>query len=169
LELLDIDTPLQISTSADLPANSGLGSSSSFVVALLLGLHELKGEQVGAAQLAEEACKIEIESLGSPIGKQDQYASAFGGLNLFEFMPDNTVRIEPISTRSKVVEELFTNISMVWTQQSREANSVLADQEKRSTDNRASLDQMKTLVYQLRDEIRGGYSTLGEVGKSKKV
>ena len=164
LELLNIDTPLQISTSADLPANSGLGSSSSFVVALLLGLHELKGEQVGAAQLAEEACKIEIESLGSPIGKQDQYASAFGGLNLFEFVSDSTVRIEPISTQSEVVNELFANISMVWTQQSREANSVLADQEKRSIDNRAGLDDMKNLVYKLRDVIRGGTSTLEEVG-----
>jgi D-glycero-alpha-D-manno-heptose-7-phosphate kinase len=88
LELLDIDEPIQISTSADLPANSGLGSSSSFAVALLNALHALKNENASAVQLAEEASTVEIELLGSPIGKQDQYAAAFGGLNLFEFSMD---------------------------------------------------------------------------------
>jgi D-glycero-alpha-D-manno-heptose-7-phosphate kinase len=85
LELLEIDEPLQISTSADLPAASGLGSSSSFAVALLLALHSLKGESVSPLQLSEEACNVEIEMLKSPIGKQDQYASAFGGMNFIEF------------------------------------------------------------------------------------
>ena len=165
LELLDIDMPLQISTSADLPANSGLGSSSSFAVALLLGLHELKGERVGAAQLAEEACKVEIELLGSPIGKQDQYAAAFGGLNLIEFASDHTVRIEPISTQFPVVKQLFANTSMIWTQQSRQANTVLADQEKRAGDNQVHLHELKALVFEMRDLLRSNKSNVEDLAK----
>lgn len=153
LELLDMDTPLQISTAADLPANSGLGSSSSFAVALLLALHTLKGETVSPAQLAEEACEVEIGLIGSPIGKQDQYAAAFGGVNVFEFQSDDTVRIQPISGRNQVMLEVFANSSLIWTQQGRRANLVLADQEKRSEDNVKSLDDLKLLVYKLRDGI----------------
>ena len=165
LELLDLDVPLQISTSADLPANSGLGSSSSFAVALLLGLHELKGEKVGAAQLAEEACKVEIDILGSPIGKQDQYAAALGGLNLIEFRADETVVIEPISTEYEIVKDMFKNSSLVWTQQSRQANSVLTDQENRASDNQQNLDGLKELVYELRDEIRKTSPSLQHIGR----
>lgn len=165
LELLDIDVPLQISTSADLPANSGLGSSSSFAVALLLSLHELKGEKVGAAQLAEEACRVEIDILGSPIGKQDQYAAALGGLNLIEFRGDETVVIEPISTQLEIIRLLFNNSSMVWTQQSRQANSVLTDQENRASENQGYLDSLQELVFKLRDEIRGTSPSLQQIGK----
>ena len=165
LELVGIEEPLQISTSADLPANSGLGSSSSFAVALLLGLHELKGEQVGAAQLAEEACKVEIDLLGSPIGKQDQYAAAFGGLNLIEFKSDETVSIEPISTQYEIVHDLFANVSMIWTQQSRQANSVLMDQEMRASQNEGNLDNLKILVYKLRDAIRSKNPDLENIGR----
>ena len=86
LRFLNVDPPLFISTTSDLPVSSGLGSSSSFAVGLLLALHNLRGESVTAGQLAEEACHIEIEVLGKPIGKQDQYAAAFGGLNFYEFM-----------------------------------------------------------------------------------
>ena len=165
LELLGIEEPLQISTSADLPANSGLGSSSSFAVALLLGLHELKGEQVGAAQLAEEACRVEIELLKSPIGKQDQYAASFGGLNLVEFKSDETVSIEPISTQYEIVKDLFANASMIWTQQSRHANSVLVDQEKRASQNEMNLDSLKYLVFELRDEIRSVSPSMEQIGR----
>ena len=153
LELLDLDTPLQISTSADLPANSGLGSSSSFAVSLLLALHALKGETVSQAQLAEEACDVEIRLLGSPIGKQDQYAASFGGMNLFEFYPDETVKIQPMSARNKVVLDVFSNSSLVWTQQSRNANTVLSDQEKRRDSNLQSLDELLALVHGLKDSI----------------
>jgi len=165
LELLNIDMPLHISTSSDLPANSGLGSSSSFAVALLLGLHEIRGEKVGAAQLAEEACQVEIDLLGSPIGKQDQYAAAFGGLNLYEFQRDHSVRIEPISTLHPIVKKLFDNIFLIWTEKSRDANKVLRDQDKRATDNSNHLDQLKSLVYELKDEICGRSSSLEKIGR----
>lgn len=165
LELLDIDTPLQISTSADLPANSGLGSSSSFAVALLLALHTLKGETVSPAQLAEEACEVEIGLIGSPIGKQDQYAAAFGGVNVFEFESDDTVKIQPISGRNRVMLEVFANSSLIWTQQGRRANQVLVDQEERSGDNEKSLDDLKLLVYKLRDGILTNQVDLMDFGR----
>lgn len=154
LELLDIDLPLQISTSADLPANSGLGSSSSFAVALLLALHKLRGENVGASQLAEEACRVEIGILRSPIGKQDQYSAAFGGLNLFEFFKDETVKIEPISTETPIVQEVFRNSSLIWTQQTRQTNYILRDQEERSNENFVELKRLRDLTYLLRNEIK---------------
>ena len=85
LELLKIDEPIQISTSADLPANSGLGSSSSFTVGLLNALYAHKEKHCSAAKLAKEACEIEIDILKEPIGKQDQYAAAYGGFNFIKF------------------------------------------------------------------------------------
>ena len=165
LEFLDIDLPLQISTSADLPANSGLGSSSSFAVALLLALHNLRGERVGASQLAEEACKIEIDILGSPIGKQDQYSAAFGGLNLFEFLPDEVVKIEPISTETRFIKEIILNSSMIWTQQTRLANSVLKDQEERAEKNFEALSILRDLTYNLRDELKSSNPSKFRVGE----
>lgn len=165
LELLDIDLPLQISISADLPANSGLGSSSSFAVALLLALHNLRGESVGASQLAEEACKVEIDILGSPIGKQDQYSAAYGGFNLYEFFADGVVKIESISTETPIVKEIFANSSMIWTQQTRKANFVLKDQEERAEKNLESLSTLKELTYLLRDELKSSNPSKFRVGE----
>lgn len=165
LEFLEIDIPLQISTSADLPANSGLGSSSSFAVALLLGLHQLKGERVGAAQLAEEACKVEIDILGSPIGKQDQYIAAFGGINLMEFNSDGTVKIEPVSNLYRIINEIFVNSSLIWSQQARQANTVLSDQENRHEANYQYLLELKALTYDLCKEIKSPKANLLNVGK----
>jgi D-glycero-alpha-D-manno-heptose-7-phosphate kinase len=165
LELLDIDIPLQISTSADLPANSGLGSSSSFAVALLLGLHQLKGERVGAAQLAEEACKVEIDYLKSPIGKQDQYIAAFGGVNFIEFLPDGTVKIEPISHLYSIIDDIFANSSLIWSKKSREANLVLSDQEKRSNSNFNELLNLKALTIELCAELKNPNTQLSTIGR----
>ena len=165
LELLDIDLPLQISISADLPANSGLGSSSSFAVAILLALHNLRGESVGASQLAEEACKVEIDILGSPIGKQDQYSAAYGGFNLYEFFADGVVKIESISTETPIVKEIFANSSMIWTQQTRKSNFVLKDQEERAEKNLESLSTLKELTYLLRDELKSSNPSKFRVGE----
>jgi D-glycero-alpha-D-manno-heptose-7-phosphate kinase len=164
LELLKLDVPLQISTSADLPANSGLGSSSSFAVALLLALHGIKGERVGSAQLAEEACKVEIDILKSPIGKQDQYAAAFGGINLFEFLENDSVRIEPIPTLKKPAGALIESAVMIWTQQARSANTVLKDQESRIVDNFNNLNQLLGLVTDFRNELLHESADLSKLG-----
>lgn len=146
LELLDIDEPIQISTSADLPANSGLGSSSSFAVALLNALHRLKNENASPVQLAEEAISVEIELLGSPIGKQDQYAAAFGGLNLFEFATDGRVSIEPINLSAVEVNALLDKSIMIWTGQSRNANLVLKDQADQANLNHEHLIELSNLA-----------------------
>src|SRR6266540_1389248 len=96
LRFLEIDPPIYVSTVADLPASTGLGGSSSFAVGLLNALHAYRGERVSAGQLAEEASYIEIEVLNEPIGKQDQYAAAFGGLNVFCFKSGGDVTVEPV-------------------------------------------------------------------------
>jgi D-glycero-alpha-D-manno-heptose-7-phosphate kinase len=146
LELLNMDEPLQISTSADLPANSGLGSSSSFAVALLNGLHAIRGEEVSPVQIAEEACQAEIEILSSPIGKQDQYAAAFGGINYFEFQTNGSVRLEPIYLSRYDTGRFLDNSLLVWTGQSRRADVILKDQHLRAESNFKQLLQITELA-----------------------
>jgi D-glycero-alpha-D-manno-heptose-7-phosphate kinase len=153
LELLEIDEPLQISTSADLPANSGLGSSSSFAVALLLGLHAIRGEEVSPVQVAEEACRVEIEILKSPIGKQDQYAAAFGGLNYFEFKANGTVKIEPIYLSNIDTGRLLERSILIWTGQTRKADAILSDQALRASKNLDQLIAITELAAIFKNEL----------------
>src|ERR671919_1418509 len=112
LRFLEIEPPIYISTVADLPASTGLGGSSSFAVGLLNALHAFRGERVSAGQLAGEASHIEIDVLGHPIGKQDQYATAFGGLNLLCFKPGGGVTVEPHRLSNGAVHELFDKLMM---------------------------------------------------------
>ena len=128
LRLIPVEPPLYIGTIADLPASSGLGSSSSFAVGLLHALHALRGERVTPAQLAEEACEVEINILGNPIGKQDQYAAAFGGLNHIVFKKNDRVEIDHLVLRNTIIEALFTNSVLVWTGMQRSASSILEKQ-----------------------------------------
>lgn len=165
LEFLDIEEPLQISTSSDLPAFSGLGSSSSFAVALLLALHSLKGEEISRAQLAEEACAVEIDLLKSPIGKQDQYAAAFGGLNLFEFLPNNSVSIEPIILSQKKAEDFLSKSRLIWTEKMRDAGVVLHDQAGRVRKNEESIKGLVSLVYDFRSSLHSMNIDLEQLGK----
>ena len=168
LELIGIDEPIQISTSADLPASSGLGSSSSFAVALLNALHALNNENASAVQLAEEASSVEIDLLGSPIGKQDQYTAAFGGLNLFEFATDGRVSIEPINLSTVEINALLDKSIMVWTGQSRNANSVLSDQAHQASSNQENLLKLANLTqdfYSKLLEKNVDWTTLGPLLK----
>ncbi len=164
LEYLEIDEPLQISTSADLPTSSGLGSSSSFTVALLLGLHKITGKNVSSAQIAEEACQIEIEILGNPIGKQDQYASAFGGLNYYEFLSDGTVKIQPLMMEKNNSVKLLQNSLLFWTGASRDATKVLSDQAKNYTNNEDKLIKLTELVDQFKFTLLNSRTELIELG-----
>lgn len=166
LERLEFDEPLQISTSADLPANSGLGSSSSFAVALLMGLHFLRGEEVSPVQVAEEACEVEIGLLGSPIGKQDQYAAAFGGLNYLEFHSGGNVRIEPIYLSNINTGRLLEKSLLIWTGQSRKADTVLKDQASRSSVNSADLIEIAKLAKSFKEGLLQpdlDWSVIGEM------
>ncbi|MGH7095099.1 MAG: kinase, partial [Stellaceae bacterium] len=151
LKLMDIEPPIFISTVADMPASTGMGGSSAFAVGLLHALHAFRGERVTACQLAEEACYIEMEVLREPIGKQDQYAAAFGGLNLLRFGQDGGVSVEPQRLVNGSVDALFNNIMMFWTGHQRPAASVLTEQKSSTSRNFDVLREMRDEAYCLRN------------------
>jgi D-glycero-alpha-D-manno-heptose-7-phosphate kinase len=165
LEKLDFDEPLQISTSADLPSSSGLGSSSSFAVALLLGLHALRGEEVSPIQVAEEACDVEMNYLDSSIGKQDQYAAAFGGLNHFHFKKDGRVLIEPLNISKSNAQKLFERSVLIWSGQTRDAGVVLEDQSRRAEENSRNLIEISNLAEVFKEELIKTELDWSEIGR----
>ena len=132
---------IEISSIADVPAGTGLGSSSTFTVALLRLLYTWNGQHASAYKIAKEACEVEIEKLGNPIGKQDQFAASFGGLRYYEFEPDGFVKVEPVIMKSDAREKLERNLLMFYTGDVRSAHNILAkethnlanDQEKINT------------------------------------
>ena len=130
LRLVHVEPPLYIATAADLPASSGLGSSSSFAVGLLHALHLLKGERVSPGQLAEEASEVEINILGNPIGKQDQYAAAFGGLNHIIFKKNGRVEIDHLVLQNNLIDKIFENSLLIWSGIQRDASTILSKQNK---------------------------------------
>ncbi len=131
LKMTEIRDSIELTSVADLPANSGLGSSSAFTVALLNALHTYKRNFVSSRQLAEEACAIEMDRLGEPVGKQDQYIAAFGNVTAFTFHPDGSVEAEPVPVRDEVLDELEANLLIVWSGIERPARIVLSEQGKR--------------------------------------
>ncbi|HWP58339.1 MAG TPA: hypothetical protein VNL14_10655 [Candidatus Acidoferrales bacterium] len=143
LRFLEIEPPIYISTVADLPASTGLGGSSAFAVGLLNALHAFRGERVSAGQLAEEASHIEIDVLKQPIGKQDQYAAAFGGLNFFSFRSGGVVTVEPQRLNNGGLKRLFESILMFWTGHQRDSSSVLAEQKANTPAKMESLLRMR--------------------------
>lgn len=149
LRFLGIKPPIYVSTVADLPASTGLGGSSSFAVGLLNALHAFRGERVSAGQLAEEASYIEIDVLKQPIGKQDQYAAAFGGLNFFCFKPGGSVTVEPQRVANGELQFLFENILMFWTGHQRDTTSVLTEQKANMPLKMDSLFKMRDHAYKL--------------------
>jgi D-glycero-alpha-D-manno-heptose-7-phosphate kinase len=159
LKFMEIQPPIYIATVGDHPASTGLGGSSAFAVGLLNALHAYKGERVAAAQLAEEASHIEIDVLGQPIGKQDQYAAAFGGINFFRFNSDGAVTVEPVRPGGDSLPRLFEHFLMFWTGHQRDAGVVLAEQ-KRNTDSKLeSLTQMRDHAVELRALMSNGRAT----------
>tara|TARA_Y100000996_G_C22535855_1_gene648253 strand:+ start:191 stop:1213 length:1023 start_codon:yes stop_codon:yes gene_type:complete len=124
LKLVPVKPPITISTISDLPPESGTGSSSCFAVGLLHALHAFRGERVSPGQLAAEACKIEIEKLKKFSGKQDQYASAYGGINRFIFSKNGEVKILPISISSQNINNFFSKIRLLWTDFQRDSSKV---------------------------------------------
>ena len=166
LKLLKIEPPIFISTVADMPASTGLGGSSAFAVGLLNALHAYRGERVAAGQLAEEACHIEMDMLGEPIGKQDQYAAAFGGLNLLRFARGGSVMVEPQRVVNGSVAHLFSNIMMFWTGHQRPAASVLTEQKSNTPKNVDVLRRMRDDAYDMRALCSGPEIDLERMGKA---
>lgn len=120
---------VEITSTADVPSGTGLGSSSSFTVGLLHSLHAYTGKYVSKKKIAEEACDVEIKKMGNPIGKQDQYAAACGGLNFISFHPDETVSVEPIIMDMETSQALQDNLVLYYTGISHDANVILAEQQ----------------------------------------
>jgi D-glycero-alpha-D-manno-heptose-7-phosphate kinase len=124
---------LEIASMADIPAGTGLGSSGSFTTALLKALHTLRKNLIHPSELAEQACCVEMEKLREPVGKQDQYIAAYGGLTCFEFLPDERVKASPLSISEKTLLELEDNLLLFFTGYTRSASKILQEQHDKST------------------------------------
>ena len=134
LRLTGIESGVEITTIADIPGRgTGLGSSSSVTVGLLNALHSFQGRNQSKEQLAEEACKIEIEIMGAPIGRQDQYAASFGGINSIRF-GDGGVAVEPIEIENDLVSRVSSNFTLVFTGMTRSASKVLSEESEDEQD-----------------------------------
>lgn len=123
---------LEIASMADIPAGTGLGSSGSFTTALLKALHALRKNLVHPSELAEQACFIEIEKLREPVGKQDQYIAAYGGITCFHFLPDDRVQASPLKISEETLLELEDNLLLFFTGYSRSASRILREQDDKS-------------------------------------
>jgi D-glycero-alpha-D-manno-heptose-7-phosphate kinase len=132
LRLADPGHGIEIVSVADIPAGTGLGSSGSFTVGLLHALHAYRRDHVMPEIIASEACRIEIEVLGRPVGKQDQYAAAYGGITCFEFEPDGRVRATPLMISTEILHHLEEHLILFFMGLSRDADAVLDDQDRRS-------------------------------------
>ena len=165
LRFLDLDIPLDIATMADVPAGNGLGSSGSFSVALLHALHLIKGENPHPEQLAAEAAHIEIDVLGRPVGKQDHYAAAFGGLNVIQFLAGGDVTVRPVASPDSGAPQLFPNLMLLHTGVSRDAGAVLAEQRDNVERLSDDLITIRDHAHQLEGLLRDGFgpSRFGEL------
>jgi D-glycero-alpha-D-manno-heptose-7-phosphate kinase len=168
LSLLNVQGGIELTSVADIPSKgSGLGSSSAFAVGLLHVLHAHAGRYASAEQLAKEACAIEIEKCGEPIGKQDQYAAAFGGFNFIEFHPDDSVTVRPILCQRETLAQLQRNIMVFYTGISRSASAVLKNQQQAVASSEAKQETLKRMVQLARnlnaDLQRNNLSTFGEI------
>lgn len=143
LRMVGIHRGIEITSISDIPSGTGLGSSSTFIVGLLNALYTYVGNQVSAEQLAKKACEIEIEILGRPIGKQDQYAAAYGGMNYFRFNKDGSVDRKRIFLDDNNARTMRQKLMLLYTGQTRSADCVLREQKSNTTDRMASLDFMK--------------------------
>jgi D-glycero-alpha-D-manno-heptose-7-phosphate kinase len=156
LKFIGIDPPIYVSVVGDMPASTGLGGSSSFAVGLLHALHALRGERVSAGQLAEEASYIEIDVLKQPIGKQDQYAAAFGGLNFLRFESGGRVTVEPQRVPADRFNEFFRSTLLLWTGMQRDSSAVLSEQQGNTQRNLGVLREIRSHAEQLRRLVSEG-------------
>ncbi len=157
---------VELTSMADIPAGTGLGSSSSFTVALLHLLHTYKGEYVSKYKLAKDACEIEIDKLGEPIGKQDQFAAAFGGLNFFEFMPNGFVRVEPVIMAADSYKKLQNSLLMFYLGGEHSASEILAEQSKNIANEKKAHVQQKMcdITRILKEELqKNNVDAMGEL------
>jgi D-glycero-alpha-D-manno-heptose-7-phosphate kinase len=158
---------IEITSIADIPAGTGLGSSGSFTTCLLKVLHKYKRHFIHPRELAEMACHIEIDRLGEPVGKQDQYSAAFGGVTVFDFNKDDSVQARPLQASEDILDQLQENLLMVPTGFRRSASKLLKEQDDKSRSNDAAmidnLHFVKQLGYRSLEALEAG--NLSEFGR----
>jgi D-glycero-alpha-D-manno-heptose-7-phosphate kinase len=160
LKLVGLQSHLEIASMSDIPAGTGLGSSGSFTTALLRALHMIKKNVLTPRELAEQACHIEMNLLHEPIGKQDQYIAAFGGLTCFTFLPDGRVEVQPLQISANTLHTLEDNLALFFTGYTRNASVILQDQDSKSKEkDRGMIDNLhfvKKLGYESKDALESG-------------
>ncbi|MBN2021098.1 MAG: hypothetical protein JW749_12845 [Sedimentisphaerales bacterium] len=139
MEMTGVENSLEIVSMADVPAGTGLGSSSCYAVGLLNAIHTMKREHIPLERLAEEACRLEIDVLKKPIGIQDQYMAAFGGLTVLDIDKDGRVGIRPANVSEETIDDLNKNLLMFYTSTQRDANKILAEQSKGADSNKKNV------------------------------
>jgi D-glycero-alpha-D-manno-heptose-7-phosphate kinase len=150
---------LEITSMSDIPSGTGLGSSGSFTTALLRALHCLQKHSVPARELAEQACHIELDLLGEPIGKQDQYIAAIGGITCFTFHPDGSVDAEPLRLSPETLHTLEDNLILFFTGFTRNAADILKDQDSRSKQKDPSMLDNLHFIKQLAVESKAAFES----------
>ena len=161
MRLIPIENPhLELTSMSDIPAGTGLGSSGSFTTALLSALHAYAQNHVNKRELAEQACHIEIDLLGEPIGKQDQYIAAYGGITAFTFHPDGHVDVHPLRIALSTLHQLEDNMVLFFTGYTRNASEILKDQDTKSKQKDQSmidnLHFVKKLGYDSKAALEAG-------------
>lgn len=168
LNKLGITGGVEITSVADIPSRgTGLGSSSSFTVGLLHTLSAYQGRYMTAGDLAADSCSVEIDLCGERIGKQDQYAAAYGGFNMIRFNPDDSVIVEPVICRKELIQQLESSIIVFYTGMTRRASSILATQSQHMEDDRLcqrNMLRMVQLAHYLRQELQNhNLAAFGEI------
>lgn len=168
LTKLGVEGGLEITSIADVPSRgTGLGSSSAFTVGLLHCVHAYNGIYRSHAQLAAEACQVEIDILGEPIGKQDQYGTALGGLNLIQFNPDGTIDIEPVFPPAGIIETVERSMVMFYTGITRSASTILQKQSGEMVSDRRKTETMRRMValteVMRRAMMEGNLAAVGDI------
>jgi D-glycero-alpha-D-manno-heptose-7-phosphate kinase len=160
LKLTGVNSHVEITSLSDIPSGTGLGSSGSFTTALLRALHIFQRHFVPPRELAEQACHIEIDLLGEPIGKQDQYIAAFGGITCFTFQPDGNVETQPLRMSPESLHNLEDSLALFFTGYTRSASQILQDQDSRSRQKDQSmidnLHFVKKLGYESKAALESG-------------
>ncbi|MBN2570192.1 MAG: galactokinase [Deltaproteobacteria bacterium] len=163
MRIMKVENAIEIISMADVPEGTGLGSSSCYAVGLLKGLHVMKREYIGLQNLAEEACDLEINRLGKPIGKQDQYMAAFGGLTVLDIEKDGTVSVRAANVSDNVADDLNRNILLFYTNSSRSADSILEEQNRGAREEKKdvveNMHYIKNLGYRILEAVESGNVT----------
>jgi D-glycero-alpha-D-manno-heptose-7-phosphate kinase len=166
MAMMEVDRAVEIISMADVPSGTGLGSSSCYAVGLLNGLHTMKRDYVSLQDLAEQACELEIKRLGKPIGKQDQYMAAFGGLTVLDITKDGIVRVRKADVSGSTIIDLSRNLLMFYTNTSRDANEILSEQSQGAKEEKKdvveSMHYIKELGYRILEAAeRGNITDIG--------